>query len=124
MYFTNYNIMAIYTLGNSISQFKGSRGGSTFQRSGTSFAIRTRKKPILKRTPRTSESRSVFHGVQSGYRLLDPGQKNSWSNQAPNFQRTNSLSETYQLRPTQLFSASNIPLVSQGLPQVDTASPP
>lgn len=116
--------MAIYTLGTSISQFKGSRDGATFQRAGTSFAIRSRKKPIFKRTPRTSQSRSVFHGVQSGYRLLSAGQKTSWADQAPNFQKTNSLGETYQLRPTQLFSAANIPLVSQGLPQVDTASSP
>lgn len=116
--------MAIYTLGNSISQLKGSRGGSTFQRSGTSFAIRARKKPLFKRTPRTSQSRSVFHNVQSGYRLLDSGQKASWTSQAPNFQRINSLGETYQLRPTQLFSAANIPLVSQDHPKVDTATSP
>lgn len=104
--------------------FRGSQGGNTFQRSGKSFSIRSRKKPRFQRTPRTSQSRNNFHHVQSNWRGLSSGDKTSWSDQVANFGRTNSLGIPYELEPIQLFESHNKVLVDSQLSIVETAQAP
>lgn len=116
--------MAKYTLGTGISQFKGSRGGSVFQRSGSTFSIRTRRKPRFQRTPRTSQSRSNFHSVQSVFPSLSPAQKTSWANQTSNFTRVNSLGNVYELSPVNLHGSQNKVLADSEFSLVQTASAP
>lgn len=103
---------------------KGSQAGNTFQRSGNSFSIRSRKKPRFQRTARTSLSRNAFHYVQSNYRNLSSGDKTSWSNQVANFGRTNSLGIPYDLEPIQLFDSQNKVRVDFQLTIEDTAQAP
>lgn len=116
--------MAIYKLATGVSRILGSRGGVTFQRSGSNFAIRNRKKPFPRRNERTSKSRSAFHNVQSNYRTLSLVDKTSWSDDSPSFPRTDSLGNSYQLTGPQLFNAHNAPLVNEGLSIIDTSQAP
>lgn len=102
--------MAKYTLGSGISQFKGSRGGSVFQRSGSTFSIRMRRKPRFQRTVRTSRSRVAFNHVQSNIHNLTPSEITAFENNAPDFELTDSLGNNYVLSPTALFSSQNINL--------------
>lgn len=116
--------MAKYILGSGVTRFKGSRGSSVFQKCGTTFSIRMRRKPRFQRTQKTSQSRNVFHHVQSNWRVVSPANQNSWDTQAPNFPRVNSLGQNYELLPLQLFSSQNKVLSDSGIGIVDVASPP
>lgn len=98
------SILALY---NQFVVNRGSMGGNVFQKSGASFAIRHRRKPRLQKTPRTTQSRVNFNYIQSNWRELSGANQASWATQIPNFQRVNSLGQTYSLDSTQLFASQN-----------------
>lgn len=103
---------------------RGSLGGSTFQKSGQSFAIRSRKKPITHRTIANSNSHTAFHNVQSNIQTLTPSEKAAFAASSPDFPKTNSLGQEYILKSGQLFNSQNVPLVNQGLPLNFTSAAP
>lgn len=106
-----YSISEIQQIVASSFFFKGSREGSVFQQSGKSFAIRTRRKPVFKRTEITSKSRSDFHAVQSSYRNLSSGEKSSWVGGRVANSRINSLGQEYLMSASNLFNAFNKPFI-------------
>lgn len=112
--------MAIYTLQPSIDQPIGSSGGITFQRSGTSFAIRNRAKPVLKRTPAQTVVRNKFESVSQHWRTLNGTQKGTFSTEAPNYPRTNSLGDPYTLSANNLQNSSNQMLVTKGVTRINS----
>lgn len=107
--------MAIYLLQPSIPQPIGSSGGITFQKSGTSFAIRNRAKPVLKRTPKQTAVRNKFESVSQHWRTLNGTQKGTFSTEAPNYPRTNSIGDSYDLSANNLQNSSNQMLVTKGV---------
>jgi len=103
---------------------KGSRAGNVIQRSGSSFAIRSRRKPRFQRTVNTSRSRNSFTHVRSNYQLLSGAEQAAFASNAPDFPRVNSLGVPYILAGTSLFSSQNIALVNSGLPINETSQAP
>jgi len=112
--------MAIYTLQTAIDQPIGSSGGITFQKSGTSFAIRNRAKPVLKRTPAQTVVRNKFESVSQHWRTLNGTQKGTFTTEAPNYPRTNSLGDPYTLSANNLQNSSNQMLVTKGITRIDS----
>ena len=88
--------------------------GATFTRNSSGSIIRARKKPLLKRTPATTQSRTNFRNVVSNYRLNTPSEKLGWSSKTPQFPRVNSLGEIYLLQGNQLFGSLNQNKVNEG----------
>ena len=99
--------MGKYILATGVDRFFGSRGGATFQRTGTVFSIRKRAVPVQKRTPKQSVSKNRFQSVQQIYRQLSPTEKATFNSETSNYPRENSLEETYFLSGQQLMSSSN-----------------
>ncbi len=106
--------MAIYTLPGGGTRINVSRGGSCFTSNSSGFIIRKRKKPLLKRTQKTTQQRVNFRNVISNYRLMSPGQKADWKTKAPQFSRINSLGNSYDLLGNQLYQGLNQNRVQQG----------
>ncbi len=90
--------------------------GATFTRNSSGSIIRARRKPLLKRTPATTQSRTNFRNVVSNYRLNTPSEKLGWSSKTPQFARVNSLGESYLLQGNQLFGSLNQNKVNEGDP--------
>lgn len=103
---------------------KGSRRGSVLQKSGKSYSIRRRTKPMSTRTAKTSRSRSAFTSTRSNSRLLTPAQIAAYEADAPAFPRVNSLGREYVLRPRELFTAQGVPLAIANQPLNFTSQPP
>jgi hypothetical protein len=116
--------MAIYTLQTAIDQPIGSTGGITFQKSGTSFAIRNRAKPVLKRTPAQTVVRNKFESVSQHWRTLNGTQQGTFTTEAPNYPRTNSLGDPYTLSANNLQNSSNQMLVTKGIARIDSIPSP
>lgn len=86
---------------------RGSQGGSTFQKIGTSFAIRHRAGLCNKRTSRQTHSRNRFHGVQSFYRTLDESEQLSFVDETANYERVDSLGQVYTMSGINLQNSVN-----------------
>lgn len=106
--------MAIYTLPGGGIRVNVSRGGSCFTANSSGFIIRKKRKPLLKRTQKTTQQRVNFRNVVSNYRLMSPGEKADWKTKSPQFSRTNSLGISYDLLGNQLFQGLNQNRVQQG----------
>lgn len=107
--------MAIYILAPSTDRPLGADGGSVFQRSGNSFAIRKRAKPVMKRTEKSTAVRNRFESVSSTWRTFSGTDQDTWSDEAPNYPRTNSLGDSYDLTGFNLQMGSNINRIGLGL---------
>jgi hypothetical protein len=116
--------MAIYKLQPSVDQPRGSTEGITFQKSGTSFAIRNRSKPILKKTPIQTHYRNQFGHVVQRYRFLTSMDKATFASESPNYPRTDSLGNSYDLSAFNLFNSSNISLLTSELSEIDSIGSP
>ncbi len=116
--------MAKYTLPEDVSRMKGSRGGSTFQKSGQVFSIRKRNVPVQKRSIKQSQSKNTFEHVQSNFRTLTPSEQSNIGGQAGDYERTDSLGNVYAMTAGQMFASSNINLVNSGLPIVKVIPDP
>ena len=110
----SHNTMGKYILATGVDRFFGSRGGATFQKTGTVFSIRKRAVPVQKKTPKQSVSKNRFESVQGIYRTLSPTEKASFNSETVNYPRENSLEETYFLSGQQLMSSSNNNLEAAG----------
>ena len=104
--------MAIYILAFGTDRPLGSRGGSTFQRAGKSFIIRKRNVPVQKRSPRQSSVKNKFDHVQKNWKNLTLGNQTQWEDEAPNYTRTNSLGNPYDISGSNLQASSNINLLN------------
>ena len=114
IYTYNFLDMAIYTIPIGVDRINVSRQGSTFTANSSGFIIRKKRKPLLKRTERSSQSRVNFRNVVSNYQNLTPGEKTDWAGKTPQFTRVNSLGVTYELLGNQLFQGLNQNRVNQG----------
>lgn len=113
--------MAIYTKPVTEPRLNRSRGGATFTANANGFIIRKRIKPLLKRSPRTTQSRTNFRHVISNYKNLSPAEKSNWSGKTNQFIRVNSLGDNYELLGNQLFQGLNQNRINQGEPINNTA---
>lgn len=118
------SISQVVELMNTTWLQKGSRRGNVLQKSGKSFAIRRRVKPMTTRTEKTSRSRSAFTSTRSNSRLLTPSQIAAYEADAPAFPRVNSLGKEYVLRPRELFTSQGVPLAIANQPLNFTSQPP
>ena len=116
--------MAKYILTFGTDRFTGSRGGSTFQKSGVTFVIRKRAVPVQKKTPEQSQSQNTFSSVQQNWRKLNNTEKDSFADEAPNYPRTDSLGNQYFINGQQLQASANLNLLSAGQEQITTMPPP
>jgi len=119
-----YSDAQIESLYNRFPVGRGSSGGSTFQNSGSSFAIRSRQSGLKHRTVSQSLSRNAFHHVQSNIQNLSGAQLAEYTINSPSFPLFNSLNELYYLRNTNLFNSQNLALVRTGAPLVEDSLPP
>ena len=112
------------TFQDSFTRVRGSFGGATFQKIGTSFAIRHRAGIVNKRTARQTQSRNRFEFVQGIWRELSPTEKASYVDQAVNYPRTNSIGEVYTFSGINLQNAVNTNAQTQGEPIITTMPAP
>lgn len=103
---------------------KGVSRGSVFQQSGNSYSIRTRRKPLFKRSERTSKSRVAFTSVQTNIHQATPSELAAFAANSPTFATTNSLGLPVVLSGTQLFTSQNQGLAIQEKPLNFTSSAP
>lgn len=115
--------MAKYLLTFGTDRFAGSRGGSTFQKSGSTFVIRKRNVPVQKKTPEQTARQNTFASIAQNWRTLSQLDKDTFINEAVNYPRTDSLGNTYYLNGQELQHSSNIALSNNDLPQVTTLPP-
>lgn len=99
--------MAKYLKSQSAQRIAGSRGGSTFTRTPNGFIIRKRYMPKTSRNVKTTRNRARFLASVQNYRSLSPGGRFSFQNQAPSFQRINSLGQIYALSTIQLAASQS-----------------
>lgn len=112
--------MARYTLPSGDPQFFGSRGGSTFQRCGRVFSIRSRKAPVQKKTAKQTLSTNRFGAFASRWRQLTNPQKNTWSTFAGDYPRTDSLGNSYIVQRQALRIGANITQFPAGASIINT----
>lgn len=110
--------MARYLLTFGTDRFAGSRGGSTFQKSGTTYVIRKRNVPVQKKSESQTQKQNQFSSVQQNWRSLDPLDKDTFQNESINYPRTDSLGNTYYITGQNLQASSNINLVQSDQPQI------
>jgi hypothetical protein len=110
--------MARYLLTFGTDRIAGSRGGSTFQKSGTTYVIRKRNVPVQKKSVSQTQKQNQFSSVQQNWRELDPLDKDTFTNEAVNYPRTNSLGNTYYLSGSNLQASSNLNLVQTDQEQI------
>lgn len=104
--------MAIYTLAPMEDRPLGSLEGATFQKCGVQFGIRKRNVPVQKRSPRQSAVKNKFDHVQKNWKNLTSGNQTQWEDEAPNYTRTNSLGDPYDISGSNLQASSNINLLN------------
>lgn len=80
--------------------------------------------PKTSRNERTTSNRIKFLASVQHYRSLSPTGKASFQNQAPNFQRTNSLGEPYTLSPVQLATSQTFNMLEAENTKPVLATPP
>jgi hypothetical protein len=112
--------MAKYILTFGTDRFTGSRGGATFQKAGVTFVIRKRSVPVQKKSPQQTAKQNTFASVAQRWRELSPAEKLSFINETPNYIRTDSLGNPYELSGQQLQSSSNLNLIINDLPPITT----
>lgn len=116
--------MAKYTLPLSGTRRKGSKGGNTFQRSGSTFVIRKHNVPTNKKRLRQISQRQLLASNSSKFKTLSVPEQQSFDDEAPNFQRTNSLGVNYTLRANQLQISSNNLLIGSNSTPISEMVPP
>lgn len=112
--------MAIYKLSETTPPFFGSLQGSTFQRCGLVFAIRKHNAPVLKKTPKQSQSKNRFDATQKRFKNLSSADQQTFADSSPTYERTNSLGNQYTLSAINLQTSSNIQLSQAGQPLINT----
>jgi len=116
--------MAIYTLPAGVARINRSRGGATFSQCGNTFAIRTRRKPRLKRTPRASQVRGTFQTTQSRWKTLSAHTQANYAYATSLWPRTNSLGATYYVSPINIWAQKQVVLLNLGhTPSTNAPSP-
>lgn len=116
--------MARYILHDDNDRFAGSSNGATFQKCGTTFSIRSRKVPLAKRTVKQTRQRNIFQSVATEWYKRTTFQKNTYGTQAPNWPRTDSLGNTYELQRNVLQNSQNIWRVNSFLAKGTTMPAP
>ena len=112
--------MAIYKLQTGVTQPIGSMGGSTFQVCGRNKSIRKRAVPVQKRSALQTKARNRFEHVASNFRTLSGVQQGTFSTEAPNYPRTDSQGNSYNLTGQTLFNSSNTNLGNAALTEIVT----
>lgn len=102
----------------------GSRSGATFQRLGSTFAIRWRRIPIHHRTPKQTASRNRFESIQGRWRTLSGPHRGTWVMQTANYPRVDSLGEQYFISGPNLQNSANSFLYAANQTLLDQAAPP
>lgn len=114
--------MALYTKPVNSPRIAGSRKGATFTRTPNGFIIRKRYMPKSSRNAKTTAIRAKFLTSVQRLRSLDPSNKQTFVNEAPNFERTNSLGQTYTLKPSQLATSQTFNRLENNEPPPLTAA--
>lgn len=112
--------MARYTLPSGDPQFFGSRGGSTFQRCGRVFSIRKRSAPVNKKSPGQTLSRNRFGAFASRWQQINVTQKATWTTNSPDYPRTDSLGNSYNVQGQALRVGANIAQFPAGASIINT----
>ncbi len=116
--------MAKYILTFSTDRPTGSLGGSTFQKSGTVFAIRKRNVPVQKRTPRQSEVKNKFDHVQKNWKNLSLAEQQTFIDESPNYPRIDSLGNSYIVMGSNLQGSANLSLLAAEQPEITSIVSP
>ena len=116
--------MARYILTFGTDRIAGSKGGSTFQKSGSTFVIRKRNVPVQKKTPGQTAKQNIFASVQQNWRKLSAEEKESFAAESINYLRVDSLGNEYFINGQNMQSSSNISLVNSGQDQITEIAPP
>jgi hypothetical protein len=116
--------MGKYILAFSTDRPTGSIGGSTFQRSGKVFAIRKRNVPVQKKTPKQSEVKNKFDHVQKNWKNLSLAEQQTFTDEATNYPRLDSLGNPYTLLGSNLQASSNLNLLAAGESEITSIPPP
>lgn len=112
--------MAIYTLPAMTNRIAGSRGGSTFQKAGTNYTIRKHNSPVQKRTARQSTSKCRLGSTAQRWRQLSSGNKSTWTTEAANYPRNDSLGNPYNFTGQNMQVGSNANLLNSAASPITT----
>lgn len=93
-----------------ITELKGSIGGVTFQKCGSSLSVRSNPNHKIPMSSRALSSRSGFAALSNYWRNLSDAQRLSWSTYAPQYPYYDRFGTRIVLSAYQLFMAINRPL--------------
>lgn len=114
--------MALYTKPVNSPRIAGSRKGATFTRTPNGFIIRRRYMPKTSKNVKTTANRARFLTSVQRLRSLDPSQRTTFVNEAPNFVRTNSLGDQYALSSIQLATSQTFNRLENNEPPPSSAA--
>lgn len=102
--------MAIVRCGSGVVQFSGSLGGNTFARTPFGCNLRTRRKPLQKKSVRQQLNKTVFSSLSSQWRHspMTEARRQAWKQYADGTIMQNRLGEPIHLTGYQHFIRSNI----------------
>jgi len=104
--------MAIYKKAEAAPRERGSKGGSTFQRSANGFVIRHHTVPVQKRSSKQSFVKKLFESVAGRWRDLSLADQITFDNESLNYPRVDSLGNNYFINGQQLQQSSNVNLIT------------
>jgi len=116
------------TFADQVQRVRGSIGGATFQKIGTTFSIRHRSVPTDKKRIKQTAQRQRFSVVQQFWRTLDSLEQSSFNDQVGDYARVDSLGNVYEISGLNLQNVSNSNALNQNEPFITTlplpTSPP
>lgn len=112
------------TFADQVQRMRGSIGGATFQKIGTTFSIRHRSVPTDKKRIRQTAQRQRFSVVQQFWRTLDSLEKATFEDQVGDYARVDSLGNVYEISGLNLQNVSNSNAVNQAEPLITNLPSP
>ena len=116
--------MALIKFGALITDFSGKVGGTIFSKNRGGSYAKNRVVPNNPATARQSIVRGRFGSLSSQWRALEQSERDSFSNTAGNFPKTNRIGDTIQLAGNALFVSLNAALLAVNRPIITIAPTP
>jgi len=124
--------VAIIKLGTTVVGIRGTLGGGVYSANKAGPYVKAWRYPIVPRTAGQLAARARAASIPDLWQSLTDAQRDTWVDRAAEaqFERTNSLGETYALTAFQLFSSWSIRRLISGrsastsAPNVNKPSPP
>lgn len=109
-------------MGMMMTNVSGKLGGQVATKGRNGLNIRTKVKPINRRTTSQVDVRSLLATVSQAWKGLTDAQRNAWTSAAQNFTHTNNFGQKFKPTGKNFFTEINLNLIIVGSAQV--TSPP